>query len=203
MFKRFIGRFARRTRPDSSNKRGTSFVSFEVPLRQLCGLLKPRKVLEFGPGHSTKLFLEFTGASITSLETNVEWYGKYEEQFASDPVTVRHTPPELDLASLGLADDYDLIFVDGGDRVSALRFARKAVKEGGVVFLHDAHREDYEEGILLFPHVYFPERHSVILTTNVEPFASLKQAVPTDYSCECKYCSPPTRRAYFEKFAES
>jgi hypothetical protein len=30
----------------------------------------------------------------------------------------------------------------------------------------------------------------------------IKQSVPSDYSCQCQYCSSPQRRRYFAQFIQ-
>lgn len=204
--RRRLGLYKEAPRPASvapaqsrSKKKGTTFVSFQRPLEQLCRLLEPRRVLEFGPGNSTRLFLEHTKARIVSVESDPGWHERYREEF--DPERVDCILLESGAPPAGeLGTDFDLVFVDGGDRVELLRFARSVLGERGIVYLHDAHREEYEEGFGGYPFVYFPERHSALFCADGATFRSVRQAVPLDDSCACKYCSTPERRAYFEKF---
>jgi hypothetical protein len=183
------------------DKRGTTFVSFMKPLQQLCQRFPLQTILEFGPGYSTEVLLQNSSAMIISLETNVPWYLKYRRRFNSERVRVLFGWPGKDLVKLVGKDRYSLIFIDAGDRVSILKGVFDLVPPDGMVFLHDAHREEYEPGICLYPHRYFPERHSCILFKSKVLRDAVEKAIPPDYSCNCGHCSSANRRAYFSRLA--
>lgn len=181
---------------------GQTFVSFRPHLTAICRALDLQDVLEFGPGNSTMVVLAETSAKIVAVEESAEWYAKYCERFPSDRVTVHHKPAGWCLDELDvLGGPYDLIFVDGGDRTEELHYVHKLLKPTGVVYLHDAHREKYEPGIRSYPHMFFPERHSCIMTLDGGVMETLKSAITSDYSCACKYCTSDERRAYFARMS--
>jgi hypothetical protein len=185
-----------------SYKRGT-FVSFKRPLAQTIDLLKPHSVVEFGPGHSTRLFLKHSNSEIWSFETSLKWFDEYKYEFDDDRCHLVYKESGWSLDEIyDYVKSADLVFVDGGDRPQALKFAYDLIEENGVVYLHDAHREDYEEGILTYPYRYFPERHSCILCKNEELFKQIRSSIKADYSCNCKYCSSHDRRAYFSRISQ-
>jgi hypothetical protein len=95
-----------------------------------------------------------------------------------------------------------LFFIDGGDHMDVFRLAYKIMPESGLAILHDAHREDYEIGIRLFPHIFFPERHSCISTKSHWVHECILQEINPDYSCNCRYCSSPERQAYFQQLVK-
>ena len=206
-FTRWLGRLRpygrallRRLRPHS--KENTTFVSFAGPLEQVCRLFAPQTALEFGPGYSTRILLAHSPAQIVSLESNPEWFHEYQNAFPPERVQVVYQPVENSLDALRPPNDgYDLIFVDGGDRLVALQFAYDSLAPKGVVYLHDAHREDYEPGIELFPYRFFPERHSCLLFKDQDTYEQARAGVSRDYSCRCQYCSSAERRAYFSRMA--
>ena len=114
---------------------------------------------------------------------------------------VIYEQPGWDLSEIrGYEQNFSLVFVDGGDRVAALKQAYDLINDDGLVFLHDAHREDYEGGIRLYPFIYFVERHSCLLFKSKALYDKVKAVVPADYSCHCQYCSSDARRAYFAQF---
>lgn len=192
-----------RDRVRGSSKSGTTFVSFELPLTQLCQAIPLKTIVEFGPGRSTRVFLEHTTASILSFETDLTWYNRYKKLYDSERVQVIYKAPGWGLAEIyECGRDFSMVFVDAGDRVAELKFAYHIIAENGIVFLHDAHREEYEEGIRCYPFVYFPERHSAILSKARQMHERIKAAVPSDYSCDCRYCSSETRRRYLSQFLE-
>ena len=179
-----------------------TFVSFEPHLAILCNQFRIEKALEFGPGKSTRMLLELTNAKIRSIETSKEWYERYKSSF--DPMRVKylHQAAEQPIATLIDGDaDFDLVFIDGGDRVAALHASRDLLSPDGFAYLHDAHREEYEPGIAAYSARFFPERHSCVLAQNPDVIDRIRACLTTDYSCRCKYCSPSERRAYFSRMA--
>jgi hypothetical protein len=184
-------------------KTGTTFLSFKRPMIDLCQTLPLNTVLEFGPGYSTEIILEYSSAKIISLETDQQWYQRYKDRFDPKRVKVIYLPEleALDITNQ-LGRDFSLVFIDGGDRLTELNLAFELTDEKGVVYLHDAHREEYEPGIRLYPYYYFPERHSCLLFKDLSTFRVTKASIPSDYSCHCQYCSTPERRAYFSKFVD-
>lgn len=185
--------------PLGSSKTGTTFVSFAPALEALCRGLPFNNILEFGPGHSTAIFLRLTGASIISVESSLRWFAVDCLRYRSDRLRILHRRADWDPRQLGLR--FSLVFVDGGDRVLILRKAFDLMRDDGMVFLHDAHREEYEAGIRLYPHGYFPERHSCILFKVRALRESVERLVPPDHSCCCRYCSSEGRRAYFRRLS--
>lgn len=186
-----------------SSKESTTFLSFNKPLIQLCKIINPQQILEFGPGYSTQLFLNNTHAKIISIEENYRWYLQYKITILNPRVRMIHKPMGWDLQDLiFITDDYSFVFIDGGDRVSELTYMYDKLPLGGIIYLHDAHREDYEKGIRLYPYIFFPERHSAILSKDRSIYEHIRKNLPIDYSCKCPYCSSYTRRAYFNQFSE-
>lgn len=180
---------------------GETFISFRPWMTAIYAHFKPQRVLEFGPGWSTRVGVEHSSATIVSIEESPEWYEKYRDKFPAERVQVLHRTGAWDLGELKeLGGPFDFIFVDGGRRTEELLAVQSLLSERGLVGLHDAHREDYEPGIRAYAHNFFPERHGCVLSDNAQAIAEVRQIVPTDYSCKCKYCSPPARRAYFAQF---
>ena len=184
-------------------KRKTTFSSYSKSLIELCQIILPGLILEFGPGLSTKIFLKYTNSHIISVEQNITWYRNYKNAFPRDRVRIEFLPNGLSgTVTESLLKDYSLIFIDGGNRLEALEFGYKQISSRGAVFLHDAHREEYESGIRRYPYIFFPERHSCILTKDQSIYSTIRQRIKIDYSCSCQYCSSPSREAYFGQFSE-
>jgi len=184
-------------------KKNSSFSSYTKPLIELCKIISPGLILEYGPGLSTNIFIKHTKSAIISVEENFTWHRKYQNAFPEDRVRLLFLPNGFSGNNTeSILNDYSLIFIDGGNRLEALEFGYSQMSEKGAVYLHDAHREDYEIGIRRYPYIYFPERHSCILSKDQEIYSIIKQRIPIDYSCSCRYCSSPSRRAYFEQFSE-
>ena len=110
---------------------------------------KKLDVLEWGSGHSTKYFPKFLqkeGIEYTwkAMEHHKGWYD-YVKGFGTENVEVVFADKDSK-EYLEPEGKYDVIYVDGRNRVECLKHAKKILKKGGFVLLHDAQRERYEEG---------------------------------------------------------
>lgn len=105
------------------------------------------RVFEYGGGHSTLYLAERVG-TITTVEHNREWY---EHLKASVPANCTLVYRELeyggDYARTAREMDqrFDLVLVDGRDRVNCASQAVEALSEGGVIIFDDFERERYQE----------------------------------------------------------
>jgi hypothetical protein len=127
-------------------------------------------ILEWGSGGSTLWFADRLpdGASLTSIEHDRDWYSRVRRCIGersnvqlllcepTGPVGVNATIEEENPSSLEnyinavSSTKFDVIIVDGVARVSCMERAQVMLKPGGTVFLHDAHRDWYDEGKSLF-----------------------------------------------------
>jgi hypothetical protein len=130
-------------------------------VRRLIEERKPKRVLEWGSGGSTLYWpAEFPDVEWVSIEHNPEYAAALEGRLHANTTLHRlDFPAYYQLpAEFGV---FDLVIVDGRERVRCLDAARSLLAPGGAVVLHDAGRERYEPG----RHYY--ER----LTVLVEPKA--------------------------------
>jgi len=108
-------------------------------------LNKKIKLFEFGSGNST-LYYAAKVASVTSVEHNAAWYEKIE---ANIPANVQlffcdlQPGGEYCRFALKQRSKYDIIVVDGRDRVNCCLNGLGALKENGIVVLDDSEREKY------------------------------------------------------------
>lgn len=187
-----------------SRLRGASsktFASFKPFLAEVCREFDPKRVLEFGVGTSTAIILKNSKAQIISIEESKEWYEEYRSKFSSGRVELYCKEPGWDLCELNvLGRAYDLIFIDGGNRLAELKHCFDLLGPDGIVFLHDAHREEYESGIRAYPQIFFPERHSCLMCKSPDIMARLKIIITPDMSCRCRYCNTESRNRYLARF---
>jgi hypothetical protein len=112
-------------------------------------LKKQHTVFEFGSGNSTYFYGKYAGI-VVSVEHDKEWYDKIS---GSKPENAEMIFCELvrdgDYCRMPikLEETFDIIIVDGRDRVNCCKQAVKAVSESGVIVLDDSEREAYNEGI--------------------------------------------------------
>jgi hypothetical protein len=150
----------------SATKPATAWDSFGPTLIKVLGIVNPKTIFEYGPGVSTKIMATHPGVEIVdSVEDETAWYEKYRWTMP-DNVQIYYQPvAEAYPETLGRVEKYDLIFVDGIERVSCLYVARVRLNKGGVVVLHDAERPNYREMIETYKYKFWTdEGHTVTLT---------------------------------------
>jgi len=112
--------------------------------------LKPKRLLEWGPGFSTQLMLDHCDGTIHSIEHWYRWYEAARNQFKGNPHVELFYCPDLEEYPYLPRDwgKFDLIFVDGfcNLRVKCLLASVDYLAEGGVVMLHDCERIKYDPG---------------------------------------------------------
>lgn len=143
--------------------------SFEKLLAFVCREKQPKNVLEWGPGRSTKVILSNAPlANILTIEHNPKWFKEAQSQFGSHPhVELQHRVLSMKggrstgyvnypiWRAMQDGEDlrcYDLIFVDGRSRFDCLIAAKLLLRPGGVVVLHDTHRDSYLPAVKTFAH---------------------------------------------------
>jgi SAM-dependent methyltransferase len=110
---------------------------------------KQQIVFEFGSGNSTYFYAKYAG-KVVSVEHDKEWYDKI--------VSTKPENSDMIFAELKTDGDYcrmpqkldmkfDIVIVDGRDRVNCCKQAVDALTPGGVVVLDDSEREFYADGV--------------------------------------------------------
>ena len=172
-----------------------SFHSFQNSLIQLLKIINPEHILELGAGMSSKIMIENSNALIYSFEESEYWFHKYSFEIKNERFRIIQSAPGWTY----FEKEFDFIFIDSGSRIEVLNKSKENLSDKGVIFLHDAHREEYEPGILLYKYFFFPEKHSCIITDSLDMYLKIKNTIIPDYSCKCHYCSSPERIEYFNK----
>ncbi|KLT64075.1 FkbM family methyltransferase [Pedobacter sp. BMA] len=116
-------------------------------------------IFEYGSGNST-IFYAQKAASVTSVEHDRNWYNKVK---GTSPANAEMIFCELQRdgeyarkATL-LNKKFDIIIVDGRDRVRCCRYSLAALSENGVVILDDSERDVYEPARVLLKEQGFKE----------------------------------------------
>jgi tRNA A58 N-methylase Trm61 len=121
-----------------------SFIDF---IKERLG--KQHAVFEFGSGNSTFFYAKYAGL-VVSVEHDKDWYDKI---VSTKPENSEMIFTELirggDYCKMPvkLGEKFDIIIVDGRDRVNCCKQAIDALSENGVVVLDDSEREGYREGV--------------------------------------------------------
>ena len=110
-------------------------------------LSKDMSLFEFGSGYSTAFYARHV-KDVVSVEYNQEWIDKIEPALP-DNATIVFVPDDVDGAYCRAAADrggaFDVVVVDGRDRVNCAKQSVHSLSDDGVVILDDSHRERYRE----------------------------------------------------------
>jgi len=111
---------------------------------------KDHTVFEFGSGNSTYFYAKYAG-KVVSVEHDKEWYNKIVDtkpENADMIFTELKTNGDYCRMPVKLDAKFDVIIVDGRDRVNCCKQAIEALTPAGVVVLDDSERDFYNEAIL-------------------------------------------------------
>ena len=132
--------------------------SFRTILKKWCEEIKPKNILEWGPGISTQLMEEVCPKATIYTFEHLKQYSDYWKVLLKSTVfLVEDLDRYCKADNILFETKFDLIFVDGRRRVDCLRTALKLIRDDGVVILHDAERNEYNEGIELFDKVEYDD----------------------------------------------
>lgn len=106
------------------------------------------RIFEYGSGSSTRYFAEH-GAEIVSVEHDKSWF---EKGLTNKPESATLIFKDLDQdgeycrAIHGEEENFDVVIIDGRDRVNCSKQAYNRLKEGGVIIWDDSERLRYDPG---------------------------------------------------------
>lgn len=111
-------------------------------------LKKNHSLFEFGSGYSTKFYSKHV-KQVTSIEHNKDWFNLVSKKL---PTSVKLIFIEDDVdgnycrSILKTNAKYDVIIVDGKDRVNCIKQSVNSLSDNGVLLLDDSNREEYKDG---------------------------------------------------------
>jgi hypothetical protein len=154
--------------------------SFEGWYAALLDETRPKKVLEWGQGLSTRMALDI-GARVFSLGTA----GVFGNGHHANLSVLEAETGAPEYTSLSGVEDCDIYFVDARRRADCIRaVSEKCVNPEHALFLHDAQRERYGASLELYPFVLRPGRGTAIATKSRTLFERL----------ECRYAQKQAGR---------
>jgi precorrin-6B methylase 2 len=108
-------------------------------------------VFEFGSGNST-LWWSRAARTVTAIEHDPEWAERVSRRLPAN-ATVTHVPLTVDgdyaRFLQGVRDSYDIVVIDGRDRVNCAHRSLDALRNGGVIIWDNAERAEYQDGYAL------------------------------------------------------
>ena len=111
---------------------------------------KDLTLFEFGSGYSTRFYANRVKA-VTSLEYDDHWYQLLKSQ-VSENVNLIFRPEDVDGEYCRVIAEqkqkFDVVVVDGRDRVNCIKQSLAALSDRGVILLDDSQRERYNDGVV-------------------------------------------------------
>ncbi|MBD3269963.1 FkbM family methyltransferase [Candidatus Peregrinibacteria bacterium] len=110
---------------------------------------KEHVIFEYGSGNSTLYWAKLCHKLYT-VEHNLEWYNKIKAEIPSN-VSLQHcdlSDPDQYANTINMSKlQFDVIIIDGRERVRCINTSSKCLKKNGIIVLDDSEREKYEDGI--------------------------------------------------------
>lgn len=103
-------------------------------------------VFEYGSGNSTIFYAE-KAASVTSVEHDKSWYDRVKNTSPANAEMIfcdLQTDGEYAKKASLLNKKFDIIIVDGRDRVNCCKYSIDALSSNGVLVLDDSERDFYQ-----------------------------------------------------------
>jgi hypothetical protein len=122
-------------------------------------LSKDMKIFEFGSGSST-LYYAKRVKKVVSVEHDEAWFNKI---VLSKPANAEMIFSKLERGgeyankAVTLAEKFDIIIVDGRDRVNCCKNSIDALAASGVIVLDDSERKEYDEARIFLTAAGFKE----------------------------------------------
>lgn len=118
-----------------------SFIDFVKPR-----LNKQMNIFEYGSGYSTLFFAKHV-KKVTSVEHDEKWFKKLKNQIPPNAVIFIKSISDFVESIADNEEKYDLIFIDGEERVSCLKKSVSHITSNGVIILDDSERIEYLDGV--------------------------------------------------------
>lgn len=111
-------------------------------------LTNQMSLFEFGSGFSTVFYSKLV-KNVVSVEYNPEWYEMVKRK-VSDNVELLHILADTDgkycRAIVDSKKQFDIVVIDGRDRVNCIKQSVLCLTENGVIIFDDSNRTKYQEG---------------------------------------------------------
>ncbi len=113
-------------------------------------LKKEHNIFEFGSGFSTLFYSQLVN-SVNSVEYDKFWFEKLKNEIPTN-ITLHYQEKDIDgdycRTIVETNKFYDIVIVDGRDRVNCVKQSIDKLKPNGCIILDDSQRERYLEGII-------------------------------------------------------
>ena len=129
--------------------------SFRRDFQSVLDAVRPRTVMEWGPGLNTALALARPGCRVFAVENDSRWVPPPTDARFECLICHAHSASYVQLHG---REESDLFFIDGRRRSECLLRVFEEAHHAAVVGLHDAQRRRYHVALAFFPFVQFLSR---------------------------------------------
>lgn len=109
--------------------------------------LRPMRVFEYGSGNST-IWFSSRVQSIVSIENDVDFYNKMLKKvsaISNISYELKALNDNYSAAVLGYENAFDILIIDGRERVQCAKNCIKALKKDGIIIFDNSDRVQYQE----------------------------------------------------------
>ena len=124
-----------------------------------CRIEKTHHIFEYGSGNSTLFYAERAG-TVTAVEHDKGWFDKVKNSSpANAEMIFCHLERDGEYAKKATLLDkkFDIIIVDGRDRVNCCKYSVDALSANGVLVLDDSERRTYHQARIFMQEQGFKE----------------------------------------------
>jgi len=110
-------------------------------------LTKEQDLFEFGSGYSTHYYAKRV-KSVTSIEYDERWYNQIRNDIPSNVELIFQAYDQGNRYCMTITEQdksYDVVIIDGRDRVNCFKQALAKLSSSGVILLDDSQRSRYSE----------------------------------------------------------
>jgi len=109
------------------------------------------KIFEYGLGNSTLYYAKHVG-QVTAVEHDEVWFNKIKAQVPQNVTLIYQSLNGENYSEtiLQQAGRFDIIIVDGRNRVKCCKLAIEKLSDSGIIILDDAERAEYQEVFSFF-----------------------------------------------------
>lgn len=116
-------------------------------IEYLCGFdFSSKNVFEFGCATSS-LFWAERALNVTSIENDLNWYQKWQKEFKKSNLEILYRPNDYAKAILETGKKFDVIVIDGIDRLNCAQTALEALSNEGMIIFDDSDRANKSQDI--------------------------------------------------------
>jgi predicted O-methyltransferase YrrM len=143
---------------------------------------KTQNIFEYGSGNSTIFYAERAG-TVTSVEHDKGWFDAIKNSSPANAEMIfceLETDGDYAKKAASLGRKFDIIIVDGRDRVNCCKYGVDALSASGVIVLDDSERKVYDDARVFLKERGFKE----LFLSGISPGSLIEKATSVFYKAD-------------------